>query len=117
MANHTPDCWHIIKIHPPGKELYYRILASWLGGYLDSSSWRLSSGVETFTEHDGFYLSDQSSGSTYKLYKGSERMSGLMSGIFETYKTQVDEQDQPWVLEVISVEDFLKEYNGKTESI
>jgi hypothetical protein len=119
MNVYTPDCWQILKIQAPdlvpGHDLYYRVLAGWGGSYLYGASWKLSSGIESFVDEGDYYSSDQSSGSVYKLNKTAERMSGLMAGIVETYKNQANEQN--WILEVITLEDFLKEYNGKTKSI
>lgn len=115
MSLYTPDRWQIIKIHAPGHDLYYRILPGWSGSYLEGARWKLSSGIESFIDFGDHYLSDQSSGSVYKLYKTRERMSGIMSSIFATY--HILATDQGWSFEVISLEDFLKEYNGKIESI
>ena len=115
MSLYTPDCWQIVKIQAPGHDLYYRIFASWSGSYLEGASWKLSSGIESFIDFGDHYLSDQSSGSVYKIYKTRERMSGIMAGVFTTYSEQAT--DQGWTFELISLEDFLKEYNGKIESI
>ena len=125
MSLYTPDCWQIIKIQAPGHDPYYRILAGWSGSYLEGASWKLSSGIESFNDFGDHYLSDQSSGSVYKIYKTGERMSGIMAIIFTTYCEQAT--NQGWTVEVISLEDFLKEYisledflkeyNGKIESI
>lgn len=124
MSVYTPDSWRIVKIQAPGHDHYYRIIAGWGGGYLYGANWKLSSGIESLKDNDGiesfkdngdYYVSDQSSGSVYKLHKSAERMSGIMSSIFATYNEQAT--DQGWTFEVISLEDFLKEYNGKIESI
>lgn len=115
MSVYTPDSWQIVKIQAPGHDLYYRVLAGWGGSYLYGASWKLSSGIESFKDNGDYYFSDQSSGSVYKLHKSAERMSGMMASIFATYKEQADKQQ--WILEVVPLEDFLKEYNGKTESI
>ncbi len=113
MSVYTPDCWAIIKV--THKELsHYRVLCSWAGSYIYGSSWKISSGIETFKDNGDYWFSDQTSGSTYKLYKTAERMSGIMAGIFETYASQSNENMK---MEHVNLETFLKDFNGKTESI
>ena len=110
MSLYIPDSWQIIKIQAPGHDLYYRILAGWSGSYLEGASWKLSSGIESFTDFGDHCVSDQSSGSVYELYKTRECMSSIMASAFATYGEQAT--DLGWTFEVISLEDFLKEYNG-----
>ena len=110
MSLYIPDSWRIIKIQAPGHDLYYRILAGWSGSYLEGASWKLSSGIESFTDFGDHCVSDQASGSVYKIYKTREYISSIMASAFTTYSEQAT--DLGWTFEVISLEDFLEEYNG-----
>ena len=99
-GNYTPDHWAVLKIN--GQNPHYRVLAGWSGGYLDGDSWRLNSGV-TSHEFDGDYWSFYgSSGSCYKCYVDSYRISGTMAGIYnqllENYGEDVIQlvEDQEW---------------------
>lgn len=60
----TPDKWVIIKIND-----YYKVFATWLGGYLDGSMWRINSGISKIEEDETFYYFHGYSGSIYKCYK------------------------------------------------
>lgn len=109
MSVYTPDDWKILKIIPVDTNFptYYRILCSWAGSYLYGSSWKLSSGIETFKEDGDWYFSDQSSGSIYKLHKSAERISGIMAGI---YTTLLESSQEHVNLETVDLNDFLKEF-------
>lgn len=109
MSTYTPDDWKIIKIIPVDTNFpsYYRILCSWAGSYLYGSSWKASSGIETFKDRGDCYLSDQSSGSIYKLHKSAERMSGIMASILNT----ITENSKEFVgIQVLELNEFLEEF-------
>ena len=72
MNEYNPDGWGIVKIIPNDKEPIYKVFGSWGGGYLDGDSWRLNSGIVSFSEDDEYYYFGGSSGSVYKCYKGGE---------------------------------------------
>jgi len=98
--NYTPDNWVILKIS--GYDPHYRVLAGWSGGYLDGDSWRLNSGI-TSHEFDGdYWYFYGSSGSCYKCYIDSYRMSLVMLGAYnklvDMYGGDVVEviEDQQW---------------------
>jgi hypothetical protein len=46
MSIYKPDGWVILRFTPANEKYYYKIFASWRGGYLNGGSWRLSSGSE-----------------------------------------------------------------------
>ena len=101
-VNYTPDNWVILKIDLP-KDPHYRVLAGWSGGYLDGDSWRLNSGI-TRHEFDGdYWYFYGSSGSCYKCYVDSYRMSVATSGVYKQLVDKYGEdviqllEDQQWV--------------------
>lgn len=110
MSVYTPDDWKILKIIPVDKNFpsYYRILCSWSGSYLYGASWKASSGIKTFDLNpDGWYYSDQSSGSVYKLHPQAERMSGIMASILST----IMENSKEFVsIQVLELDKFLEEF-------
>ena len=61
-----PDKWLLIKTPK-----CYKVFATWHGGYLGSNSWRINSGVESFTEDGDFFLIKGFSGSIYRCHKRS----------------------------------------------
>lgn len=86
---YVPDCWAILNVEKSPNEKYRRLIAGWYGGYLDGDSWRMNSGILKVVE-DGDYLDVYGfSGSVYRCMKHSQRMSGLMSMIYESFKDQV----------------------------
>jgi hypothetical protein len=87
---YTPDSWVMLKItHDAG--FIYKILAGWRGGYLDGDYWKLNSGVVRVEETDNHYLFHGSSGSVYRCNKDRYRLSGLTSGIFNSFQRKVKE--------------------------
>ena len=60
----SPDKWVMIKI-TSGDKTYYKIFATWFGGYLDGDSWKINSGISSIDEDDDFYYFNGFSGSCY----------------------------------------------------
>ena len=89
MSTYTPDSWAIVKIQYEKYETIYKVLAGWSGSYLYGASWKLSSGIVTFEDKGEHYESLQDSGSTYILYKSSERMSAIMASTFASFAEQL----------------------------
>jgi hypothetical protein len=79
---YSPDTFVVLKINKP-EDPHYRMLGGWFGGYLNGDSWRLNSGI-TRHEFDGDYWSFYgSSGSCYKCYVDSYRLSSLTAGVYQ----------------------------------
>lgn len=100
----TPDNWVIIKIKHP-KEIMYKILAGWSGGYLDGDSWRMNSGIVKVQEEGNHILFHGYSGSVYKCRKGSEMIRMNSAGIWKQLK-----EAHPDLVELIEYVDFVKEF-------
>jgi len=66
----SPDKWVMIKI-TSGDKTYYKIFATWFGGYLDGDSWKINSGISSIEEDDDFYYFNGFSGSCYKCLKSA----------------------------------------------
>lgn len=81
MQTYTPDTWIILLFDSPEYGKVHKVFAGWYGGYAQGDSWRLSSGIKTFVNKGEFYSSLQHSGSTYNLYKQSEKLSEYQSSI------------------------------------
>lgn len=103
MTTYNPNVWVVVKIHPPGHKMYYRILAGWYGGYLDGDSWKMSSGIVKVVDQETHFEVYNESGSLYNCHKEAERTSFYTQGIFESYKQQADEQG--WVFEIVKMKD------------
>jgi len=66
---HKPHGWVILKFTNEGDE-FFKIFASWRGGYLDADSWRLSSGNNkppALSDCGKYWIWPQESGSCYHL--------------------------------------------------
>ena len=113
MSTYTPDSWVIVKIQYEKCETIYRVLAGWSGSYLYGASWKLSSGIVTFEDKGEHYESLQDSGSTYVLYKSSERMSAIMASTFASFEGQVKGDDG--TIEVIDSGDYMNSNKGVHE--
>lgn len=64
---YNPDYWQILKITSTEGKVLYKVFATWVGGYLDSDSWRMNSGITGVDEEDGYLLFHGTSGSVYKV--------------------------------------------------
>jgi len=70
---YTPDNWVILEIKQEEQDPLYKLLTGVSGGYLDTGSWRINSGIESVEEHEDYYLFHGFSGSIYKCYTEFER--------------------------------------------
>ena len=113
MSTYTPDSWVIVKIQSKTYGTLYKVLASWSGSYLYGASWKLSSGIVTFEDKGEHYESLQDSGSTYILYKSSERMSAIMAGTFASFEEQF--KGINGAIEVIGSGDYVNNSKGANE--
>ena len=113
LSEYTPDSWVIVKIQYEKYETIYKVLAGWSGSYLYGASWKLSSGIVTFEDKGEHYESLQDSGSTYILYKSSERMSAIMASTFASFEEQLKCNDG--TIEVIDSGDYVKSNKGVHE--
>jgi hypothetical protein len=59
-------------------EVTDKILSGYYGGYLSGDSWRLSSGIMSYTEETDRYIITNHSGSVYTCIKDWEGCSSLM---------------------------------------
>lgn len=88
---YTPDNWVVIKFDI--EEPYYRVLAGWSGGYLDSDNWRLNSGITKVEKDEDFFYFYGSTGSCYKCHKHfyglRKNNSYIWNQIKDTYKEKV----------------------------
>jgi hypothetical protein len=100
---YVPDRWEIIRIQN-GNTVTYRVIASWVGGYLDPDHWRMSSGITKIDEKSDRYEYMNRSGSTYVCYKSSRGMSSLTSGLFN--RIYEDCQRMGYSCEVVDPESF-----------
>lgn len=73
--NYTPDKWAVVKIG--GQDPHYRIFGSWRGGYTSGDSWRLNSGVKSYTEDEDYYYFHGFSNSTYVCHKKGYGVAGM----------------------------------------
>ena len=113
MSTYKPDSWVIVKIQSEKYGAIHRVLAGWAGSYLYGASWKLSSGIVTFEDKGEHYESLQDSGSTYVLYKSSERMSAIVASTFASFEEQLKGDDG--TNEVIDSGDYVNSNKGVHE--
>ncbi len=84
MNEYTPDAWVLIEVKDPHTGLPFRkILAGWVGGYLNGDSWRLSSDVTKIVHSDNGYAIHNESGSIYHVGIHNERFTNLTASIYK----------------------------------
>jgi hypothetical protein len=64
----TPDYWMLVRIEDPDKP-FYKVFATWSGGYAHGDSWKLNSGIVRVEETVEDYLFHGTSGSIYRCDK------------------------------------------------
>jgi hypothetical protein len=102
MNKYLPDNWVVLKITHEGKTLY-KVLAGWMGGYLDGDSWRMNSGITKAKIGGNNVIFYGSSGSCYVCRKGVYRLSMATSGVYNELKerfgdaVQLMSEDTEWM--------------------
>lgn len=106
MSNvYTPDGWVILKIQYE-QELIYKIFASWYGGYLQGDSWKLNSGIVSYSIEDNSIIFNGYSKSIYRVTKNSENeISGYNTNVLYSFLTT---KIAP--ISVISFDNFQEEF-------
>lgn len=86
---YTPDTWVFVRIISPQNGEVNKIMAGWYGGYAGSDEWRLSSGNVSERHEGDFIVYGQDSGSEYWCHKNTQKMSGLMHSVFNSYEDEI----------------------------
>tara|TARA_B110000259_G_C13988017_1_gene391284 strand:+ start:932 stop:1246 length:315 start_codon:yes stop_codon:yes gene_type:complete len=100
MSEYSPYKWVVVKFK--GDDPHYRVLGSWSGGYLDSDSWRMNSGITSVNEDEQDYRFFGSSGSCYVCNKESYGMILYTSAVYDNLKeihgdnVELMPQDTDW---------------------
>lgn len=87
---YIPDKWVMLKIESPEHGAYYKVLASWYGGFGGSDSWKLSSSTIKVDENDSIFEFHQATGSIYQCHKSGYGMSMYTQGVLSTWVKQID---------------------------
>jgi hypothetical protein len=107
---YTPDLWTIVKL-TDGDRTNYRVLGSWYGGYLGGDSWRMSSGIVDYEDHEDHFAFFNYSGSVYICSKKAVGLSSLaytaLDSVRNTYTRSGQIPENTPQLEVIDVETFF----------
>ena len=65
----TPSRWVVVKIDNNLDKPFYKVFATWAGGYLDGDRWKLNSGIKSVETDENYYYFIGHSGSCYKCHK------------------------------------------------
>jgi hypothetical protein len=76
-----PDNWVVLKI-TTDKEIVYKVLAGWSGGYLGSDCWKLNSGIVEVHELEEGWKFIGHSGNEYICPKDQYRLRMNNSGVY-----------------------------------
>lgn len=109
MIGYNPHKWLMVQIKGP--DPHYRILGSWMGGYLDGDSWRLNSGVVRVEEENDYYHFYGSSGSCYTCRKANYGAHLFGYNVLDKYQKEAPDMIFPLseeeALKVIESEEWI----------
>jgi len=89
MSEYIPDTWVVLEFESEHGKIQ-KVLSGWSGGYLDGDSWKLSSGITETEETDTEYIFTNYSGSVYHCRKSSREFNMMTSGVYNSYKEQLE---------------------------
>jgi hypothetical protein len=84
---YTPDRWMLLRFSKD-QVVFYKVFATWTGGYLDGDSWQLNSGVTSLTETKERFYFKGSSGSIYICNKKSYGSTSYGFGVLNNLITK-----------------------------
>jgi hypothetical protein len=93
MNEHVPDRWVVLKIVNEF-DTFYKVFATWFGGYLDGDSWRANSGITKIEEDGDYWLFYGNSGSVYRCHKEGFGTSGYTYRILTSFMKQAADSGQ-----------------------
>lgn len=106
----SPTYWKVVKIGD-GDKTVYKLLAHWLGGFMDDDYWRLNSGITkvVFNKEFNLYEVYGESGSVYHCLATGEHLSGYMISIIEGFKYRSRSAGSEINIESLSMEKYFNE--------
>ena len=87
--NYFPDNWVVLKV-----DNFYKVLAGWSGGYAQSDSWRINSGISKVVEKDEYLEFIGESGSVYVCNKNSYGLRMNNAYIYNALKEKYEDRVQ-----------------------
>jgi len=106
----SPQAWAIIKMTNVGDDFdntYYKVFASWSGGYLDGDRWKMNSGISRVEEDEEYYYFYGISGSCYACRKEAYGIrtsysQGILDNVLKNsykvnIKTEVLPKETDWI--------------------
>lgn len=82
---YTPDMWVVLKITiPQQSKPFYKVFATWYGGYTQGDAWKLNSGITAVSVEDDSLIFDGYSGSCYSCRIGAYGTSGYSQNVLNS---------------------------------
>ena len=104
---YQPDKFVVLKLTTDKGQVHYRVLGSWVGGYLDGDSWRLNSGITEVSAIGPLLYFRGSSGSTYEVHRDTYGLTSYTASVLGKWesdytldvgpKVEVLPHDTDWV--------------------
>ncbi len=119
LSMYYPDSWVILKINPDKSDKpLYKVFVGFHGGYLYGDSWRVNSGITSFGTSSTFDFEGSeriifkgASGSEYCCPTNAENRLGMYcNSVLSQFIKEAE-----GAIEVISFEDFKKEFKSENE--
>jgi hypothetical protein len=107
MSNVYPENWVVLKMtNLKTNETFYKVFASWVGGYLDGDRWKINSGITKVDTDELNHTFYGLSGSSYICGKNnygvnSSYIQSVLNSIIENasvgeFKVEVMSKDTKW---------------------
>lgn len=109
MREYTPHRWVVVKFTKPDGDTFHKVLAGWYGGYLDSASWQLNSGIRSVTVLDsGDYVFHGHSGSKYFCKPGCEGLTSLTASVLDSFEKEAEAAHVK--LEIVNAAEYVEAF-------
>lgn len=103
MSTYCPERWVILRITSSEFGTVDKVFAGWYGGYTSGDSWKMSSGIVSFSVENNNVSFVNLSGSIYNCYINDEGMSGYMTNLYNSFTNDLPENT---TVEIIKFENY-----------
>ena len=89
---YNPNYWLILRMSSDQGVVFYKVFATWVGGYVNGDSWRMNSGIVQVKRKENIIEFHGTSGSIYEclMDEGSYRTSMYTQSVLDSMIQKAD---------------------------
>lgn len=116
ISGQRPDRWELLEFtYPSGADGFFKVFATWLGGYIEGDCWRLNSGISGVEDEGDHWVFHGASGSVYLCGKNSVGTSMYTEGVLSSILRYSEHRPDSPTIRRVSAEEIPEVIRGIME--